>query len=154
MAGVRRLGGALLAGARSALAAAVPLPVDAVEVRRQDVYMPLTTFGLRLGRIMLVIPRELYDGCARTTVGWLRIGALQAIAVPGEMEPALAERIRARLGVPDLLVFGLCDDEVGYLLREQDARDPEFAYERSMSPCSLAGEMVEAALCGARSARP
>jgi hypothetical protein len=120
-------------------------------VRRQDVYLPLTSFGLRLARLTLVIPRELYGGHARTTVGWLRIGELQAVAVPGEMEPALAERIRARLGVPDLLVFGLCDDELGYLMREQDARDPEFAYERSMSPCVLAGEMIEEALCGARS---
>jgi hypothetical protein len=153
LAGVQRLGAELLAVASGALASAVPLPVDAVEVRRQDVFVPLTSSGLRLARLTVVIPRELYDGHARTTVGWLRIGALQAVAVPGEMEPALAERMRARLGVPDLLVFGLCDDELGYLLREQDARDPEFAYERSMSPCLLAGEMVEAALCGARSAR-
>ena len=41
-------------------------------------------------------------------------------------------------------------DELGYLLREQDARDREFAYERSMSACVRAGEMVEEALVGPR----
>jgi hypothetical protein len=72
------------------------------------------------------------------------------VAVPGEAEPAFAQRIRDRVGVPDLLLFGLCDDELGYLLREQDARDREFAYERSMSACVRAGEMVEEALVGPR----
>ena len=31
-------------------------------------------------------------------------------------------------------------------MREQEARHPEYAYERSMSPCLLAGEMVRRAL--------
>lgn len=148
--GADKMGVQLRELAKSALATAEPLPVDAIEVRRRDVYVPLNTFGLRLGRVTMAIPRELYEGCARTTVGWLRIGSLQAIAVPGEVEPALAERIRARSGVPDLLLFGLCDDELGYLMREQDARDREFAYERSMSACLLAGERIEEALVGAR----
>ena len=148
--GAGAMGAQLCELAKSALATAEPLPVDAIEVRRRDVYVPLNTFGLALGRLTLAIPRELFEGCARTTVGWLRIGSLQAIAVPGEVEPALAERIRARSGVADLLLFGLCDDELGYLMREQDARHPEFAYERSMSACVRAGEMVEEALVGPR----
>ena len=148
--GAARMGDALCALARQALAQAAPLPVDAIEVRRSDVFLPLQTFGLRLGRLTGAIPRELHQGHARTTVGYLRQGALQAVCLPGEVEPALAERIRARTHAPDLLVLSLCDDELGYLLREQDARDPEFAYERSMSACEQAGELVEAALLGPR----
>ncbi|MFO1029783.1 MAG: hypothetical protein U1F60_01775 [Planctomycetota bacterium] len=131
-----------------ALAKASPLPVDAVEVARADVYLPMTTMGFRLGRLTTVLQRELYDGAARSTVGWLRLGAFEAIAVPGEVEPALAELLRADLCRPDLVLFGLCDDEVGYLLRAQEAADPEFAYERSMSACGDAGERVRAALTG------
>ncbi len=148
--GAVQLGGALVDIGREALTTAEPVPVDAIECRRQDVYLALSTMGLRLGRLTLAIPRDLYGGFVKTSVGHLRIGTLQAIAVPGEIEPALAQRVRARLGVPDLLVFGLCDDELGYLLREQDARDPEFRYERSMSPCLLTGELLEAAICGER----
>jgi hypothetical protein len=150
MDGVRHFGAGALQVAEAALAAAEPLPVDAIEVRRRDVYLPLHSMIFKLGRLTMALQRDVYDGCARSGVTWLRIGALQAVGVPGEMEPALAQRIRSRIGVPDLLVFGLCDDELGYLMREQDARDPEFAYEKSMSPCVRAGEIVEAALCGPR----
>ncbi len=150
--GVAEMGAALFEVAQRALAAARPLPVTEIEVRRRDVYLPLTSPGLLLGRLTLAIPRRAYDDHMRTTVGYLRLGALQAVSVPGEVEPTLAERWRRRTGVPDLLLFGLCDDEVGYLMRTVDARDPEFAYERLMSPCVDAGARVEAALIGGAAA--
>lgn len=138
----------LVAKAKGALAAAEPVPARTLEVRRSDVYMPVTSAGLLLGRLTLVLPRRAYDGQIQSTVGWLRIGSLEAACVPGEMEPTLAERIRRVTGKPDLLVFGLVDDELGYLMREVDARDPEFAYERSMSPVVDTGERVFEALTG------
>lgn len=146
--GIQLLGDTIRHAAEAALAAAEPLPVDAVEVRRRDVYVPVQALGFRIGRLTTVLPRELYDGCARTTVGWLRIGAFEAIAVPGEMEPVLAHEIRCKLRRPDLVVFGLCDDELGYLLRLVDARDPEYAYERSMSPSTDTGERIRRAFIG------
>jgi hypothetical protein len=45
-------------------------------------------------------------------------------------------------------VFGLVDDEVGYIMRGVDAVDPEFAYERTMSPSRDAGELLRAAIVG------
>ena len=148
-AGVKAFGAVACTVAEQALAGALPLPVDAVEVRRADVYLPMISIGFRLGRLTTTLQRELYDGDARSTVGYLRLGAFEAIAVPGEMEPVFAAEVRAALHRPELLVFGLCDDEVGYLLRGVDADDPEFDYERSMSPCRSAGERVRAALVGA-----
>jgi len=126
------------------------VPVDAIEVWRRDVYLPMESIGFRIGRLTTVLQRELFDGAARSTVGYLRIGTFEAVAVPGEVEPALAERLRAELHRPELVVFGLCDDEVGYLMREQEARDSEFAYETSMSPCLDAGERVRMAITGVR----
>lgn len=146
--GVRAFGVAACGLFERALAAATPLPVDAIEVRRADVYLPMHSAGFRLGRLTTVLQRELYGGAARTTVGWLRLGAFEAVAVPGEMEPALAAQLRAEVRRSDLVVFGLCDDEVGYLLRDDEAADPEYAYEVGMSPCRDAGEIVRAALSG------
>jgi hypothetical protein len=146
--GVRSFGERALALAEQALATARPMPVDAIEVRRADVYLPMHSLGFRIGRLTTALQRELFDGAARTTVGWLRLGSFEAIAVPGEMEPALAAQVRAEVGRPDLVVFGLCDDEVGYLMRAQEAADPEYAYERGMSPCRAAGELVRAAITG------
>jgi hypothetical protein len=145
---VRAFGEQACTLAEAALAGAAPVAVDAIEVQRADVYLPMASPGFRIGRLTTTLQRELFGGAARSTVGWLRLGAFEAIAVPGEMEPALAEQVRAELRRPGLVVFGLCDDEVGYLLREQEAVDPEYAYERSMSPCGAAGEIVRAALTG------
>lgn len=146
--GLRSFGARACDLAELALQRAQPLAVDAIEVRRADVYLPLVSYAFRLGRLTTVLERELYDGAARSTVGYLRLGSFEAVAVPGEMEPAMAEQVRAELRKPDLVVFGLCDDEVGYLLRDQEAGDPEYAYERSVSPCRSAGERVRAALTG------
>lgn len=146
--GVRAFAASACAVAEQALLAAEPLAVDAIEVRRRDVYLPLVSAAFRLGRLTTVLQRELFDGEARSTVGYLRLGAFEAVALPGEAEPAFAERIRAELQRPRLVVLGLCDDEVGYLMRDQEAIDPEFAYERSVSPCRTAGERVRAAITG------
>ncbi|MBL8723048.1 MAG: hypothetical protein JNK49_03340 [Planctomycetes bacterium] len=146
--GVAKFGAVACTLAEQALASAKPLAVDAIEVRRADLYLPVETLGFRLGQLTMALQRQLYDGCARSSVGWLRIGDFEAVAVPGELEPTLAQRLRAELHRPDLVVFGLCDDELGYLLDERDARNPRFGYERSMSVCLRAGELVRAALSG------
>jgi hypothetical protein len=146
--GIPRVGGGIFEVCRQALAAARDLEARDAVVRRRDVYLPLVSNYLRLGRLLLDIPREAYDGCARTTVGYLRLGDVEIACVPGEIEPGFAERIRRRARRPDLLVFGLVDDEVGYLLSGADAHDRWFAYERSMSPGPDAGEQVFAALVG------
>jgi hypothetical protein len=146
--GISRMAEGLLAVARRALATAEPVPVADIEVRRRDVYMPLTAPGLLLGRLTLAIPRPAYGGQLRTSVGYLRIGEVEAVCVPGETEPTLAERLRRTAGKPNLLLLGLVDDEVGYLMREVDARDPLFGYERLMSPVVDAGERIAAALVG------
>lgn len=145
-AGADAMGRALCAIAEAALDAASPLPVDTMQVRRRDVFLPMASLGLALGRQTTVIPRPTHRGWLRSTVGYLELGGLAIACVPGEMEPGLAERLRRQSGRPDLLVFGLVDDELGYLMAERDARSSEFAYERSMSPCVDAGERVLRAL--------
>jgi hypothetical protein len=141
-AGIERIGAELVALGRAALADATPLPVGEIELRRNELYLPLENSWLGLARLTLAIPRPLHDGSIRSSVGYLRLGGLEALLVPGEIEPVFAERIRRLAGRPDLLLFGLVDDEVGYLLSGRDARDPEFEYEHSMSPCTDAGELV------------
>lgn len=138
----------LLALCETALENARRIDTSTLEVRRSDVYLPLATPGLVLGRLTGVIRRELYNGRLRSSVGHFKLGEFEAIAVPGEMEPVLASEMRRQAGRPGMLVFGLADDEVGYLMREQDARDPLFSYERAMTPGPEAGEIVRRALVG------
>lgn len=144
--GMKVMTDALWAAAREAVDGAKAVETATMEVRRRDLYMPITSPGLVMGRLTMTLPRRAYGGQVQTTVGWLRIGSIEAACTPGEMEPALAERIRTATAKPDLLVFGLVDDEIGYLMRDQEARDPEYAYERGMSPVADTGERVFAGL--------
>lgn len=146
VAGTEAMGRALCDLAEQALKAATPLVVDELEVRRRDLYLPMQSLGLVFGRQTGVIPRPTHAGFLRTSVGYLRLGALEIASVPGEMEPGLAERLRREARRPGLWVFGLVDDEIGYLISARDAGDREFAYERSMSPGPDAGELVVRAL--------
>ena len=146
--GMPLVGNKLLELFESARTNATQLTTDRLEIRRRDVYLPLSSPGLVLGRLSGAIRRELFGGCLRASVGYLKLGAFEAISVPGEMEPVLAEEIRRQTRRPNLLVFGLVDDEVGYLMRGKDAVDPNFAYERTMTPGPDAGELVRAALVG------
>lgn len=151
--GMPLVGQALLRLGEAALAAARPVEASELEVRRRDIFLPLETPGLSLGRLTGVIRRELYAGNLRSSVGYLRLGDFECLAVPGELEPSFANELRMRLRKPRLLILGLCDDEVGYLLRRQEALDPEYAYERSMSPGVDAGERMRRAITGAAPAR-
>ena len=144
--GIPIMGQRLFTLAQAAARAAVPLGVRELEVRRRDVFVELTSPPLLLGRLSLAILRPAYGGEMRSTVGYLRLGPLEIATVPGEIEPGFAADLRARAHRPEMLVFGLVDDELGYLMRVADARDPEFAYERLMSPCVDAGERVFSAL--------
>lgn len=144
--GVPLMGERLFELGKQALASARDVAGGGLEVRRRDLFSPFTSPALLLGRLSLAIPRAVYQGYVRSTVGYLRIGDLEIATVPGEMEPGLAARIRRESGRPGLLVLGLVDDELGYLMGERDARNPRFEYERLMSTSVDIGERVLAAL--------
>jgi hypothetical protein len=146
--GIVKMGEDLQKLGEEALASAEPLSVPDMEVHRQDVYLPMRSFGLSGARLLMLIPRNVYDGHLRSTVGYLRLGEFEAVTLPGETEPGFAQRVCSESHRPNMLIFSLVDDEVGYLMSERDARDPEFAYERSMSPGVDAGERVLSALIG------
>lgn len=145
---VARFGGELFDAMRRSLESARPVEVRDAEIRRRDVFLPMQSLMLSLARALVLIPRDLYAGHLRSTVGYLRIGELEACALPGETEPGFAARVYSGANRADMLLLGLVDDEVGYLMSERDARDPEFGYERGMSPGPESGERVLEALIG------
>lgn len=140
------MGERLVEFAETSLAQAEDIEVQDMALVRSEVFLPLDSYLLRIGRQTTLIPREVYGGCLRSTVSYLRLGSLEIAMVPGEMEPGLAAKIRALSHRPNLLVFGLVDDEVGYLMDDRTARDPEFSYERGMGPGVRGGEQVTDAL--------
>ena len=112
----------------------------------QDVYLACENTLLTLGGIMKLTPANLYaTGKGRfgismkSSVNYFQIGSLRILTVPGEMFPELAyggylEEDVASNGSsaqnptplleiandPDLVMFGLGDDELGYIIPPND----------------------------------
>ncbi len=163
-----RYGKLLGEAADKALAAAKPVRLTPIEARRRDVFLPLDNASFRLARQVGVLDRPAYAWagdpyraepikeagkplCFKTEVGWLRLGDLEAAAVPGEIypelvlgkvqdppdagadfpdapvEPSIYGQMRAR----HKMIVGLANDEVGYIIpkRQWDVKPP-FCYGR------------------------
>jgi hypothetical protein len=156
--------------ADKALEGAKPVKLTPIEARTRAVYLPLDNKLYLLGRKVGVLERQafLWDGdpykaepaaadeakkplCLKTEVGWLRLGDLEAAAIPGEIypelvldkvqdpvdpgadfpdapiEPAVYKQMRG----PHRILIGLANDEVGYIIpKRQWDEKPPFCYGR------------------------
>jgi hypothetical protein len=156
--------------ADKALDAAKPVKLTPIEARSKAVFLPLDNKLYQLGRKVGVLDRAafLWDGdpykaepaeaseskkplCLKTEVGWLRLGELEAAAIPGEIypelvldkvqdpvdpgadfpeapiEPAIYKQMRG----PHRILIGLANDEVGYVIpKRQWDEKPPYCYGR------------------------
>jgi hypothetical protein len=156
--------------ADKALAGAKPVKLTPIEVRNRTVFVPLENKLYLLGRKVGVLEREAFRWagdpykadaagaasadqplCLKTEVGWLRLGDLEAAAIPGEIypelvldkvqdpadpgadfptapvEPAIYKQMRG----PHRMLIGLANDEIGYIIpKRQWDEKPPFCYNR------------------------
>jgi hypothetical protein len=127
----------------AALNALTGAPIAArasVRYRGAEVRLPLWNPRYRAGLAAGLLRGDLHDdGTLMTDVGVLDLGAARAACWPGEVLPALGLRSKARLDTPVPLLFGLANDELGYILPDEefveptDWDDPGRQYEESMS---------------------
>lgn len=96
----------------------------------------------------LLLARGLIDRCVheddhlQTEVNLWQVGDLIVLSVPGEITPDLSLRLKERLRPHPVLIAGLANDELGYLLPAHDHDSPWFAYERKLSLGPEAGAQV------------
>jgi hypothetical protein len=169
-----RYGELLAEAVEHALKAAQPVKLTPLQVRRRLVFLPLDNKLYLLARQLGVVQREafLWNGdlyqaepakeikadkplCLRSEIAWLRLGALDIAAIPGEIypelvldkvqdpadpgadfpdapiEPALYKQLRG----PHRMLIGLAGDEIGYIIpkRQWDEKAP-FCYGRKTAP--------------------
>jgi hypothetical protein len=152
-----------------ALAEAAPVVLTPFEVRTKDLFLPLENTFYQMAWKLGVLQRRAYawsgdpyhaepsDGkdaklCIRSEVGWLRLGALEVAAIPGEIYPELVlgqvqdppdpgadfpdapiePAIYAQLKGRHRMLIGLANDELGYILpkRQWDEKAP-YCYGRT-----------------------
>ena len=157
--------------AEKALATSKPVRLAPITVRSREVFLPMDNRLFKLGRLFGVLDRQAYlwtgdtvkaeaagakesdkPLCLRTEVGWLRLGELEAAAIPGEIypelvldkvqdppdpgadfpdapiEPAIYKQMRS----PWRMMIGLANDEIGYIIpKRQWDKKPPFCYGRT-----------------------
>ena len=146
-AGAAALGQAYAGAALAALADAPLTDVTRLDLRRAEVIIPLRNPLLAEARRAGVLRPRPGDEIA-TTVAYLDLGPAQVACVPGELLPRLGFALKAAMPGPCRLIAGLADDEIGYIVPDDefaapaDYREPGAHYEESMSVAPDAGSRV------------
>ena len=129
------LGEALGAAAVRLVKRAKPVEDPALEVKRGEVRLPAKDnrlYGL-VHALGVVESRDMStDMVSEVTVA--RLGPASITTLPGEAAPALGKEILDRVPGSPKLLFGLCNDELGYLLPPEYFHDRAYAYESTMGP--------------------
>lgn len=99
-----------------------------VSVERREIRAKLTNilYKIAFGRKLLPDTRDKH-GFIHTEVNLIKIGGLWLAAVPGEMLPRLGLQLKAWMkeaGAGVAGVIGLANDELGYILPEEDFKYP------------------------------
>lgn len=132
------------------------LPVKTLTVQSAQVQIRLTNLLFKLAFKRRLIPdTRNKNGRVITQVNLVRLGPLWLATVPGELLPRLGLALKASLraaGAGVAGVIGLANDELGYILPEEDFRyplnpfRPGAHYEETMSLSKEVGPKVMAAL--------
>ncbi|MGQ9827326.1 MAG: hypothetical protein ACUVSW_05615 [Roseiflexus sp.] len=149
-----RMGRAYAAAALTALAAAA-IDADRLEVRRTEFDLPLVNPLLLMAQQMGVLRvRRPVNGAITTACTFIDLGPAQIITLPGELLPRLGFEIKAAMSAPCKILAGLADDEIGYILPDDefvppaDYTNPGRQYEESMSIGPTTGSRILAAARG------
>jgi len=152
--GVAAMGRTYAEAAIQALAQAPLADISQLEIRRTVFELPLANpIYTQAQEIGLVRTRDSSDRLS-TTCSYVDLGPAQLIGIPGELLPRLGFELKAALPGPARVLIGLADDELGYILPDDefvtpaDYLHPGAQYEESMSPGPKTGSLVLAAAKG------
>ena len=81
-----------------------------------------------------------------TVVRLIQIGEAQIATYPGEVLSKLGFQIKSAMDAKYRFIFGLADDELGYILDDQDFGREPYEYENSMSVGPTIGSLTTNAL--------
>lgn len=143
-----RIGSAVAATALEAVRTADPIESSGLALQRDAFRARLDNERFRLAAQIGVIPLNLDGDTVGTEVNLIRLGTVVMATVPGEALPkigfAIRDAAREKLGIASLFLLGLANDELGYILAEEDYDLPLYEYEASMSVSRTIGsEVVE-----------
>jgi hypothetical protein len=129
-----RVGRALGKAALEGLKTTEEIGEAEVRFERATFDLPFENPGLAtLAQLGVIHRAPSEEGTLQTTVIAARIGPAQFAALPGEALPKAGLAVKNLMAAKYRFLFGLCDDELGYLLHAEAIDNPLYKYEQSMS---------------------
>jgi hypothetical protein len=154
VAGVAAMGWAYAEAALQALAQAPLTDISRLAIRRAVFDLPLANPIYTLAQEIGIVRGRDSKASISTTCTYIDLGPAQLIGLPGELLPRLGFELKAALPGPGRVLIGLADDELGYILPDDefvmpaDYLHPGQQYEESMSPGPNTGSLVLSAAKG------
>jgi hypothetical protein len=143
------MGRAYATAALTALAPAELAVVPQLDFRRTTFRLPLENPLFEQALAAGVLRRRSIENNQLTSsCAYIDVGLAQIVTVPGELLPRLGFQLKAALPGPVRMLAGLADDEVGYILPDDefvspaDYANPGAQYEESMSLGPRTGSLV------------
>jgi len=108
--------------------------IDSFETSHALFPVPLQNGLFKFMSISGLLPVKLKRGMLETSVFSLTIGEAQMASLPGEAAPVTGFAAKAMMGGRYKFLIGLGNDELGYLLNDEQYNDREaYGYERTVS---------------------
>jgi hypothetical protein len=144
------IGQQLAEGALELLADAEPVPAEPIRFASASVDIPLANWGMRLLAFIGVMERDIDNGALRTSVARFTLGSVAFVTHPGETSPAYSLQSRQIIGGEHVVVMGLTQDAMGYILKpdyfENTDAYPHADYLTSVSAGAEAGPRLMEAI--------
>ena len=140
--GAVRIGQVLGDYAAAAIAQGTWIENPKIDRRRIEFRIPVENdLFLELGNQGL-IGGTFEDRDVITEMMAITLGPLQIVTVPGEVSPTIGLAIKKRMVGPYKMLIGLGNDELGYIMTDEEWLQPMFEYERTVSVGPKAGPAV------------
>ncbi len=141
-----RIGNDVARAAIEALDGAVPAPGEPdMACVRQRMAVPIQNWRYHLGNFFSLFGSRpfTWDGYTPSEVWGLRLGNAVILTAPGEVLPRLGFELAERAGAADpFLLVGLGNDELGYVIHEEDFGRKLYSYERTVSAGPLLATLL------------
>lgn len=114
-----------------------------ITFKKAEIDIPMENNGFELLMNLGILKNYLYEnGNIKTEVNYIKIGDAQIATFPGEVLPKLGFKVKDAMTSKYKFIFGLANDELGYILDEDDFNKELYKYERSMSIGSKIGTIA------------
>jgi putative sterol carrier protein len=142
---IETMGNAMADRAAELLQAATPITEAPIALKSSPVIAAMENQGFLKGIQAGVLPEIVSQGNVNTEVAVATIGPAQIVTIPGEAEPKINFTLKDMMNGQPKFVFGICQDELGYIMVPEDYGTEKYNYETSMSiGKSIAPAVVDA----------